>query len=75
DTSIMDAAYWHRNLRQTVEFETATSALADQGFGLFVEVSPHPVLTFAIQDVAAVGTLRRDDGGWARFLTSAGEAF
>ncbi|MFF4701203.1 type I polyketide synthase [Streptomyces chattanoogensis] len=75
DTTTMDAAYWHRNLRQTVEFETATSALADQGFGLFVEVSPHPVLTFAIQDVPAVGTLRRDDGGWARFLTSAGEAF
>ncbi|KPC58660.1 SDR family NAD(P)-dependent oxidoreductase, partial [Streptomyces chattanoogensis] len=75
DTSTMDAAYWHRNLRQTVEFETATSALADQGFGLFVEVSPHPVLTVAINDVPAVGTLRRDDGGWARFLTSAGEAF
>ncbi|MGW2635182.1 SDR family NAD(P)-dependent oxidoreductase, partial [Streptomyces chattanoogensis] len=75
DTSTMDAAYWHRNLRQTVEFETATSALADQGFGLFVEVSPHPVLTVAINDVPAVGTLRRDDGGWDRFLTSAGEAF
>ncbi|WP_435844073.1 SDR family NAD(P)-dependent oxidoreductase, partial [Streptomyces gilvosporeus] len=75
DTSTMDAAYWHRNLRQTVEFETATSALAEQGFGLFVEVSPHPVLTFAIQDTPAVGTLRRDEGGWARFLASAGEAF
>ncbi|MFI0264986.1 type I polyketide synthase, partial [Streptomyces sp. NPDC017056] len=35
----------------------------------------HPVLTVAVQDVPAVGTLRRDDGGWDRFLASAGEAF
>ncbi|MEU2794845.1 acyltransferase domain-containing protein, partial [Streptomyces sp. NPDC007100] len=75
DTTAMDAGYWHRNLRQTVEFETATRALSEQGFGLFVEVSPHPVLTVAVQDVPAVGTLRRDDGGWDRFLASAGEAF
>ncbi len=75
DTTAMDAAYWHRNLRQTVRFATATTALATQGFGLFVEVSAHPVLTMSIQDAATVGTLRRDDGGWDRFLASAGEAF
>ncbi|MFE6617560.1 SDR family NAD(P)-dependent oxidoreductase, partial [Amycolatopsis sp. NPDC057786] len=80
DTAEMDAAYWHRNLRQTVQFEKATAALAD-GHGLFIEVSAHPVLTGAIQDTVAdteaatVGTLRRDDGGWDRFLTSAGEAY
>ncbi|MFE6613999.1 SDR family NAD(P)-dependent oxidoreductase [Amycolatopsis sp. NPDC057786] len=75
DTAEMDAAYWHRNLRQTVQFEKATTALAAQGFGLFAEISAHPVLTTSMQDAATVGTLRRDDGGWDRFLASAGEAF
>ncbi|MEV0281754.1 type I polyketide synthase, partial [Streptomyces sp. NPDC050610] len=50
DTTAMDAGYWYRNLRQTVRFETAVRALAEQGFDVFLESSPHPVLTMAIQD-------------------------
>ncbi|MFD0205380.1 thioester reductase domain-containing protein [Saccharothrix carnea] len=78
----LDAGYWYRNLRQTVELAPAVRALADRGFGLFVEVSPHPVLTGAIQDTvddagrdaAAIGSLRRDEGGLDRFWTSLAEA-
>ncbi|SER43144.1 type I polyketide synthase [Actinokineospora terrae] len=77
DTTTLDAEYWYRNLRHTVEFESATRALADAGYRFFVEVSPHPVLTPAISetvdDVVAVGTLRRDEGDLARFLLSAAE--
>ncbi|MBM7769841.1 acyl transferase domain-containing protein/NADPH:quinone reductase-like Zn-dependent oxidoreductase/acyl carrier protein [Actinokineospora baliensis] len=77
DTAGLDAEYWYRNLRHTVEFETATRALADSGYRFFVEVSPHPVLTPAISetvdDIVAVGTLRRDEGDLARFLLSAAE--
>ncbi|GAB1818045.1 SDR family NAD(P)-dependent oxidoreductase [Herbidospora sp. RD11066] len=77
DTTTMDAEYWYRNLRNTVRLEEVTRALADQGFGTFVEVSPHPGLTSAIQDTAdnatVVGTLRRGEGGPARFLTSLAE--
>ncbi|WP_344599090.1 SDR family NAD(P)-dependent oxidoreductase, partial [Streptomyces violaceusniger] len=48
---------------------------------VFVEASPHPVLTVGIQDTAdatdtdivVTGSLRRDDGGPARFLTSLAE--
>ena len=49
-----------------------------------IEVSPHPVLLPAVQDtadqrgdgtVAAVGTLRRDDGSLARVITSAAHAW
>ncbi len=79
----MDADYWYRNLRGTVRFDAAVRSLVEQGHEVFVEVSPHPVLTMALQDTAeatgaaeppvVVGTLRRDDGGLRRALTSAAE--
>ncbi|WP_446423354.1 type I polyketide synthase [Kitasatospora purpeofusca] len=83
DTTAMDADYWYRNLRGTVRFDAAVRALVEQGHEVFVEVSPHPVLTMALQDTAeatgaaeppvVVGTLRRDDGGLRRALQSAAE--
>ncbi|MDC2952778.1 acyltransferase domain-containing protein, partial [Streptomyces heilongjiangensis] len=44
DTSGLDAEYWYRNLRSTVRLEATVSGLVDAGHGVFVEVSPHPVL-------------------------------
>ncbi|WP_394378681.1 SDR family NAD(P)-dependent oxidoreductase [Saccharopolyspora spinosa] len=78
DTAGMDAAYWYRNLRETVRFQQATETLLGEGFGVFVEVSPHPVLTPAITDTVGertlvVGSLRRDQGGLDRFLRSVAE--
>ncbi|MCL8018053.1 type I polyketide synthase, partial [Streptomyces sp. AS02] len=78
----LDGGYWYRNLRQTVELENAVRALLEQGFGTFIESSPHPVLALAVQetaeaagrDAAAFGSLRRDAGGMERFLLSLGEA-
>ncbi len=72
DTAALDAAYWYRNLRQTVHFDRTV-----RGFGgkpVFVECSPHPVLVPGL-DEAGVGTLRRGDGGRVRLLTSLGTAF
>nr|AFI57005.1 QmnA1 [Amycolatopsis orientalis] len=76
DTTELDTAYWYRNLRQPVLFEQATRALAAAGHRAFVEASAHPVLTNGIGEVlddagTVTGTLRRDDGGWDRFLKSA----
>ncbi|WP_051767899.1 type I polyketide synthase [Amycolatopsis vancoresmycina] len=80
----LDAGYWYRNLRHPVGFAAAIEALLDRGHRVFTEVSPHPVLTTAIQDVldtrdegptVVTGTLRRDDGGLRRLLTSAAELF
>nr|WP_240436471.1 type I polyketide synthase [Streptomyces sporangiiformans] len=83
DETGTDAAYWYANLRQPVLLEPAVRALATAGHGAFVEVSPHPVLTVPLQETAeattpdapavVTGTLRRDDGGLARFYTSLGE--
>jgi polyketide synthase 12 len=84
DGTELDAEYWYRNLRRPVGFAPVARDLMEHGHGLFVEVSPHPVLTTALQDMAehagrdrvlAVGTLRRDDGGPDRFLLSAAEAY
>ncbi|GAA0970201.1 hypothetical protein GCM10009576_009470 [Streptomyces rhizosphaericus] len=81
DTAGLDAEYWYRNLRQTVELESTTRTLLDDGHTAFAEVSPHPVLTLPVQQTVeaaekkavVVGTLRRDEGGLERFLTSAAE--
>ncbi|MGC9502039.1 acyltransferase domain-containing protein, partial [Streptomyces sp. WG7] len=79
----LDGSYWFRNLRQTVELEQAVRTLLAQGFGVFVESSPHPVLTVGLQetvedtgrDAAVLGSLRRDEGGLERFWLSLGEAY
>ncbi|MEU7673153.1 SDR family NAD(P)-dependent oxidoreductase, partial [Streptomyces huasconensis] len=76
-----DAEYWYRNLRQPVRFHDTVRALIAAGYTTFVEVSPHPVLTSAVEDtgeaataeVAVVGTLRRDEGGPRRVLASLAE--
>ncbi|MFE0422321.1 type I polyketide synthase, partial [Streptomyces sp. NPDC058953] len=80
DTSAMGAAYWYENLATTVDFRSATRALLDDGHTLFIEASPHPVLTHPVQETAeesagtagvtVTGTLRRDDDTWQRILTS-----
>ncbi|MFE2408020.1 SDR family NAD(P)-dependent oxidoreductase [Kitasatospora sp. NPDC059408] len=82
DTAGLDAAYWYRNLRHTVEFEQATRTLLAAGHRVFVEVSPHPVVTTGVQETiedsglpaAALGTLRRDEGGPGRFLLALADA-
>ncbi|AJC56295.1 type I polyketide synthase [Streptomyces sp. 769] len=78
DTSVLDAEYWYRNLRQTVRFEETVQLLAEHGHRLFVESSAHPVLAMGIQEtseqIVALGSLRRDEGGLDRFLLSLAEA-
>ncbi|MFB6576660.1 SDR family NAD(P)-dependent oxidoreductase [Streptomyces sp. NPDC056402] len=84
DTKTLDAAYWYSNLRGRVGFEPAIRALIDTGVNCFVEVSPHPVLTMAVEGtiaahgaedrVGVVGSLRRDEGGLGRFTLSLAEA-
>ncbi|NYI84320.1 acyltransferase domain-containing protein [Saccharopolyspora hordei] len=78
------AEYWFRNLRQRVRFAEATGELVEAGYRVFVEVSAHPVLTMAVQetldqhpgvDAVVTGTLRREEGGLARFATSLAELF
>ncbi|MBB5924492.1 acyl transferase domain-containing protein, partial [Actinoalloteichus hoggarensis] len=85
DTAELTPEYWYRSLRQTVRFHPAITALVDQGYTGFVESSPHPVLTMAIQETLdavdadqpawVTGTLRRDDGGPRRLYDSLAQAW
>ncbi|MEV7197033.1 beta-ketoacyl synthase N-terminal-like domain-containing protein, partial [Streptomyces sp. NPDC093510] len=80
---VLDADYWARNLRNTVRFHEATAALLRDGHHTLLEISPHPVLTTALQATAAEqnitahtgATLRRGHGDRAQFLTALGEAY
>ncbi|OBH07866.1 polyketide synthase [Mycobacterium sp. E2699] len=85
DTAGLDAEYWYRNIRQTVQFDQAVRSACEHGYRTFIESSPHPALIAGIEDTAnacagdteaiVVPTLGRDDGGLERFLTSAATAF
>ncbi|MGW4380753.1 SDR family NAD(P)-dependent oxidoreductase [Kitasatospora sp. NPDC004531] len=83
ETEELDAEYWYRNLRETVEFANATEALLGEGFRFFVESSPHAVLGVAVGesvesagvDAAVLGTLRRGEGGLAQVLRAVGRGW
>lgn len=59
------AGYWFANLRNTVRFDRAAASAAQRGAGLFVEMSAHPALLFAlgqtVGDALTVGSGRRDE--------------
>ncbi|OBK96577.1 polyketide synthase [Mycobacterium asiaticum] len=67
ETPKCDARYWVDNLRHAVRFSAATKAALEDGHRVFVELSPHPLLTRAIEQtaraldmpVAAIPALRR----------------
>ena len=79
----LDAAYWYANVRNTVRFDEAIRSLADTGHRVFIEVSPHPVLTAGtaetleereVTGTAVTGTLARDDAGARGLLASLARA-
>ncbi len=45
-----DAAYWWRNVREPVEFCGAITAAAADGYDVFVEIGPHPVLASSLRE-------------------------
>jgi candicidin polyketide synthase FscD len=92
-----DAGYWYASLRAPVEFERSVRTLARAGHRVFIEASPHPVLSAPVTEALealsmetlsletgadaalavgiVTGSLRRDDGGPGRFLSSLAEAY
>ncbi len=63
-----DSGYWVDNLREMVRFSTAVQAALEDGYRVFAELSPHPLLTRAVEQnahdletaVAALASSRRD---------------
>ncbi len=46
----LDAEYWWCNVRQPVRFQDAICALSEQDIALAVEVGPHPVMAYSINE-------------------------
>ncbi|MEI7543766.1 MAG: sulfolipid-1 biosynthesis phthioceranic/hydroxyphthioceranic acid synthase [Mycobacteriaceae bacterium] len=48
-----DVDYWVDNLRHTVRFAAAAQAALEDGFRVFAELAPHPLLVRAVDQTAA----------------------
>ncbi|MGL5442006.1 MAG: acyltransferase domain-containing protein, partial [[Mycobacterium] stephanolepidis] len=49
---VMDADYWVDNLRHTVRFAAAVQAALDDGYRVFGELAPHPLLVYPAEQTA-----------------------
>jgi malonyl CoA-acyl carrier protein transacylase/thioesterase domain-containing protein/aryl carrier-like protein len=65
----LDAEYWVRNLRQPVRFASLMARMVGEGFGRFVEVSPHPSMGMAMAEW--IGSIA--GGGWVPSLRREGD--
>ncbi|MGV4925929.1 SDR family NAD(P)-dependent oxidoreductase [Streptomyces sp. BHT-5-2] len=82
-TDPVDREHWARNLRQPAEFEAATRALVEQGFGTFIELGAEPAVTPSIANTledsgtagVAFGTVHRGRRDRTRFVHSSAELF
>ncbi|MCV7197195.1 sulfolipid-1 biosynthesis phthioceranic/hydroxyphthioceranic acid synthase [Mycobacterium angelicum] len=65
---VCDGSYWVDNLRNTVQFAAAVQAALEDGYRVFAELSPHPLLTHAVDQnarsldmsVATLAGMRRE---------------
>lgn len=48
-----DARYWWQNARATVLFSSALSQMIQDGYSVFLELAPHPVLASSITELLA----------------------
>ncbi|MDV3136802.1 acyltransferase domain-containing protein, partial [Mycobacterium sp. 29Ha] len=49
---VCDSRYWVDNLRRTVRFGAAVRAALEDGYRVFAELAPHPLLTHAVEQTA-----------------------
>jgi acyl transferase domain-containing protein/surfactin synthase thioesterase subunit/D-arabinose 1-dehydrogenase-like Zn-dependent alcohol dehydrogenase/acyl carrier protein len=77
----LSAEYWAQNLRQPVRFGEVMQGLLQSGYRFCLELSAHPILVPATQELwpaqsqsgAAIGSLRRGQAERAALLSSLGE--
>ncbi|TDV54219.1 non-ribosomal peptide synthetase/type I polyketide synthase [Actinophytocola oryzae] len=74
----LGAEYWWDNVRDHVRFNAAVDRLVDDGFRLFLEIGPHPVLAHSIREILeghgvtghVVPSIRRQEDETERFALS-----
>jgi len=78
-----DTLYWARNMREPVLFSTAVQRLVEDGYDIFLEISPHPILLSAMQqgfhhfgqEGTALPSLRGEEDEHAVLLGSLGALY
>ncbi|MEO7360726.1 MAG: acyltransferase domain-containing protein, partial [Gemmatimonadaceae bacterium] len=83
DGGSLRAEYWSDNLRRTVRLLDATTAMANDGIDIFIEVSPHAVLSTALNEtldtcddpILVLPSMRRDVDGRTSMLQSLGALY
>ncbi len=78
------ADYWGANLRQPVRFAAAVQQALADGYNVFLEISPHPVLLAAVEqgvqfaqvaDTLTVASTRREEDERAGMLEGLGRLY
>ncbi|NEO36797.1 MAG: type I polyketide synthase [Moorea sp. SIOASIH] len=73
---VTSPGYWRRQVRQSVKFAVAMETLQAQGYEVFVEIGPHPVMLGMGRQCLAPETgvwlpsLRRGQSDWQQLLQS-----
>jgi acyl transferase domain-containing protein/NADPH:quinone reductase-like Zn-dependent oxidoreductase/SAM-dependent methyltransferase len=79
--NLLDATYWRHNLRNTVRFSGAIGKLYEQGYRVFVEMGPSPILVRMGSQCVPVGegtwlpSLREDRDDWQQLLETLGQLY
>jgi acyl transferase domain-containing protein/acyl carrier protein len=78
---IASAQYWQHHTQEPLKFSEGIQTLYKQGYQLFVEISPHPTLTYMKQSYLPEGigfwlpSLTREQGDWQQLLQSLGTLY
>jgi myxalamid-type polyketide synthase MxaE and MxaD len=83
DGSELKAQYWVDNLREPVLFLTTIQKLLEDGFDIFMEMSPHPILVGAVRQTIeqsempalTLASMRRSEEGRTAMLAALGNLY
>ncbi|HET9911808.1 MAG TPA: acyltransferase domain-containing protein, partial [Anaerolineales bacterium] len=83
DGPSLDAEYWGKNLRQPVHFMGTIHRLLETEHTVFIELSPHPILLSAIEEIShsikkpgyGIASLRREQPELLTMLTELGSLY
>lgn len=79
----LNVDYWVQNMRNTVRFYPAIDQLMKDGYRVFIELGPHPVLSSSIRrtlnakgiDGFVLSSIRNDESEWTTMFRSLGQLY
>jgi acyl transferase domain-containing protein/surfactin synthase thioesterase subunit len=57
DGTHLVSEYWYQNVRETVLFSDAVQNMIEDGYNLFIEIAPHPILSVGVNELFALNKL------------------